>query len=112
MTMRKKDMYQPPESALWLLPLGGSGEIGMNMNLYGTAGKWLMLDCGVMFADETTQTCPRRPMRPLSSSVAKICWASSSPTRTKTILARLNVCGRACAAPFTRRRLPVLLIAQ
>lgn len=54
MTMRKKDMYQPPEDALWLLPLGGSGEIGMNMNLYGTAGKWLMVDCGVMFADETT----------------------------------------------------------
>lgn len=54
MTTRKKDIYQPPEDALWLLPLGGSGEIGMNMNLYGTAGKWLMVDCGVMFADETT----------------------------------------------------------
>ncbi len=49
----KKDPYSPPNDALWLLPLGGSGEIGMNLNLYGTAGKWLMVDCGVMFPDET-----------------------------------------------------------
>lgn len=34
------------------LPLGGSGEIGMNLNLYGYAGKWLMVDLGVTFADE------------------------------------------------------------
>jgi ribonuclease J len=31
------------------LPLGGTGEIGMNMNLYGHAGSWLMVDCGVTF---------------------------------------------------------------
>ncbi len=31
------------------LPLGGTGEIGMNLNLYHTAGRWLMVDCGVMF---------------------------------------------------------------
>jgi ribonuclease J len=31
------------------LPLGGTGEIGMNMNLYGHAGQWLMVDCGVTF---------------------------------------------------------------
>ncbi|HBM90811.1 MAG TPA: MBL fold hydrolase [Rhodospirillaceae bacterium] len=54
MSQRKKDKYLPPEDALWLLPLGGSGEIGMNLNLYGTAGKWLMVDCGIMFPDETT----------------------------------------------------------
>jgi len=53
MPHRKKDQYRPPEDALWLLPLGGSGEIGMNLNLYGTAGKWLMVDCGVMFPDES-----------------------------------------------------------
>lgn len=50
----KHDPHTPPDDALWLLPLGGSGEIGMNMNLYGTAGKWLMVDCGIMFGDETT----------------------------------------------------------
>ncbi len=53
MSHRKKDLHRPPEDALWLLPLGGSGEIGMNLNLYGTSGKWLMVDCGVMFPDET-----------------------------------------------------------
>ncbi|WBH18238.1 ribonuclease J [Sphingomonas radiodurans] len=31
--------------------LGGSGEIGMNVNLYGTRGRWVMVDCGVTFAD-------------------------------------------------------------
>ncbi|MDX9689547.1 MAG: ribonuclease J [Proteobacteria bacterium] len=51
---KKKDPYLPPDDALWFLPLGGSGEIGMNLNLYGTAGKWLMVDCGIMFGDETT----------------------------------------------------------
>ncbi|MBI5165090.1 MAG: ribonuclease J [Magnetospirillum sp.] len=38
---------------LFFLPLGGAGEIGMNLNLYGCAGKWLMVDLGVSFGDET-----------------------------------------------------------
>lgn len=50
----KKDPYRPPEDAVWYLSLGGAGEIGMNMSLYGTAGKWLMVDCGITFGDETT----------------------------------------------------------
>ena len=33
------------------LPLGGSGEIGMNLNLYGYQGQWLMVDLGAAFAD-------------------------------------------------------------
>lgn len=39
----------PDSSDVWFLPLGGTGEIGMNMNLYGHHGQWLMVDCGVMF---------------------------------------------------------------
>ena len=39
----------PASSDFWFLPLGGTGEIGMNMNLYGHAGQWLMVDCGVSF---------------------------------------------------------------
>ena len=35
---------------LWFLPLGGTGEIGMNLNLYGHDGRWLMVDCGITFA--------------------------------------------------------------
>ena len=38
-------------------PLGGSGEIGMNMNLFGFGQpgdhKWIMVDIGVTFADDT-----------------------------------------------------------
>ncbi|WP_281301137.1 MULTISPECIES: ribonuclease J [unclassified Iodidimonas] len=33
-------------------PLGGSGEIGMNMNLFGCNGQWLMVDCGMTFGDD------------------------------------------------------------
>ncbi|WP_375391237.1 ribonuclease J [uncultured Sphingomonas sp.] len=40
-----------PKNELLFCALGGSGEIGMNVNLYGTHGKWLMVDCGVTFAD-------------------------------------------------------------
>ena len=37
---------------LLFLPLGGSGEIGMNMNLYYLDGKWLIADFGAGFAEE------------------------------------------------------------
>lgn len=43
---------RPGAEELWFLPLGGTGEIGMNLNLYGHAGHWLMVDCGVTFAKE------------------------------------------------------------
>lgn len=36
---------------LLFVPLGGSNEIGMNLNLYGYKGKWLMIDLGIGFAD-------------------------------------------------------------
>ncbi|WP_293960957.1 ribonuclease J [Sneathiella sp.] len=40
------------QEGLYFLPLGGSGEIGMNLNLYCCNGKWLMIDCGISFADD------------------------------------------------------------
>jgi ribonuclease J len=43
----------PAADELYLLPLGGVGEIGMNMMLYGHDGHWLMVDCGVSFGDDT-----------------------------------------------------------
>lgn len=36
---------------LWFIPLGGCGEIGMNLNLFGHDSRWLMVDCGVTFED-------------------------------------------------------------
>lgn len=44
----------PGADELLFLPLGGCNEIGMNLNLYGHAGCWLMVDCGVSFADGRT----------------------------------------------------------
>lgn len=44
----------PGDNELLFLPLGGTGEIGMNLNLYGHAGKWLMVDCGITFGDDLT----------------------------------------------------------
>ncbi|MBJ3777459.1 ribonuclease J [Acuticoccus mangrovi] len=45
-------------SELVFLPLGGVGEIGMNLGLYGFGPvhdrKWLMVDCGISFADPRT----------------------------------------------------------
>ena len=38
-----------PEDELLFLALGGSGEIGMNVNLYGCRGQWLMVDLGMSF---------------------------------------------------------------
>jgi ribonuclease J len=40
-----------PGNELLFLALGGSGEIGMNVNLYGCQGKWIMVDLGLTFAD-------------------------------------------------------------
>ena len=46
------------EDELVFLPLGGSGEIGMNLNLYGFgpahARQWIMVDLGVTFGDART----------------------------------------------------------
>ncbi|GAB5376876.1 MAG: ribonuclease J [Acuticoccus sp.] len=44
------------QNELVFLPLGGVGEIGMNLGLYGfgppQARQWLMVDCGLTFADQ------------------------------------------------------------
>ena len=37
----------PGINDLWFLPLGGCGEIGMNLNLIGHNSEWLMVDCGI-----------------------------------------------------------------
>lgn len=39
------------KNELLFLALGGSGEIGMNVNLYCCNGKWLMVDMGISFSD-------------------------------------------------------------
>ena len=48
---RNTNLVTKPGNELLFLALGGSGEIGMNVNLYGTQGKWVMVDLGLTFAD-------------------------------------------------------------
>jgi ribonuclease J len=40
-----------PGKELLFLALGGSDEIGMNVNLYGCQGKWVMVDLGITFGN-------------------------------------------------------------
>ena len=44
--------YRDPD-ALYFVPLGGAGEIGMNLNVYGYQDDWLIIDCGVTFGDDS-----------------------------------------------------------
>ena len=51
-------MAKSNQDELVFLPLGGSNEIGMNFNCYGFgpphARKWIIVDVGVTFGDQTT----------------------------------------------------------
>jgi ribonuclease J len=40
------------KNELLFVPLGGTNEIGINVNLYHYKGKWIMIDCGSGFADD------------------------------------------------------------
>ena len=54
--MMTKSVTRTTTDELVFLPLGGSGEIGMNLNLYGfgpaKSRKWLMIDLGVTFGND------------------------------------------------------------
>ncbi|MEK9596820.1 MAG: ribonuclease J, partial [Rhodospirillaceae bacterium] len=47
-------MGSKAEPELHFLPLGGSNEIGMNLNLFAYGDQWLMVDLGITFGDDTT----------------------------------------------------------
>lgn len=44
--------FKEHKEDLLFVPLGGSNEIGINVNLYHFQGKWLMVDLGSGFADD------------------------------------------------------------
>ena len=96
-----------PGNELLFLALGGSGEIGMNVNLYGCDGKWVMVDLGMTFAD------PAYPgvdlILPDLSFIEErrtICSASSSPTAMRTISAPSPISPPISACRSTPRRSP------
>ncbi len=45
--------FDMADDAVYMVPLGGCGEFGGNMTLYGYKDQWIMIDCGMSFADET-----------------------------------------------------------
>ena len=45
--------FEMKDDAIYFVPLGGCGIFGANMALYGYQGQWIMMDCGMGFADET-----------------------------------------------------------
>ena len=49
-------MTSPTDRDFWFLPLGGCGEIGMNLNLFGHDHHWLMVDCGITFNADLNPT--------------------------------------------------------
>ncbi len=49
MTSNKEKLTN--KNNIYFLPLGGTGEIGMNFNMYCYKNKWLIVDCGVTFKD-------------------------------------------------------------
>jgi len=53
------DAMIPDPQAMVFVPLGGTGEIGMNLNLYGHNGRWLMVDCGITFEHQAHSSSGR-----------------------------------------------------
>ncbi len=45
--------FNMDSEAIYCVPLGGCGVFGANMTLYGHKDQWIMIDCGMGFADET-----------------------------------------------------------
>lgn len=45
--------FEMKDDAVYFVPLGGCGNFGANMALYGHRDQWIMVDCGMGFADET-----------------------------------------------------------
>ncbi len=42
----------PGADEVFFVPLGGTGEIGMNLSLYGHDGRWLIVDIGITFGND------------------------------------------------------------
>ncbi len=92
-------MPRSPSTQFVFLPLGGVGEIGMNLAMYGFGPEdnreWIVVDMGVSFAG------PEHPGADLilrtfvfSKLKSTICAASSSRMRTKTTTAHCSISGR------------------
>ncbi len=50
--MTKAPKFSPKQKGLYFIPLGGSEQFGVNLNVYSYDGDLLAIDCGLGFADE------------------------------------------------------------
>ena len=68
------------DNDLIFVPLGGSNEIGMNMNLYYFSGKWIIVDLGISLAMTQCQALMFQFLTPvLLRPSAKPTWYSGDP---------------------------------
>lgn len=44
--------FTPKSDEILYVPIGGAGQIGMNLYMYGHAGQWIAVDCGISFAHD------------------------------------------------------------
>ena len=60
-SLEELNVFDPPvnQRGVYFLPLGGTGEIGMNLNLYLHNNRMVMVDCGSMFQDPDGLLHPR-----------------------------------------------------
>jgi hypothetical protein len=93
-----------PKNELLFCGLGGSGEIGMNVNLYGCQGKWVMVDLGITFADPQYPGVDVIPICPSSRTGSTTCSASSSRTAMRITSARCRTSPKTSACRSTRPR--------
>ncbi len=53
MSLKKvQSFHEIPREGFFFVALGGVGEIGLNFYLYGCDGEWIVVDCGIGFADD------------------------------------------------------------
>ena len=95
-----------PERDLVFAPLGGVGEIGMNLAIYGLGdarSPHLARGRCRRRPSPRRKTCPASiwcfPTSAIWSKSAATSPASCSPTPTRTTTARCSICGRSCRSP-------------
>ena len=102
----------PDSTELWFLPLGGCGEIGMNLNLSGHDGRWLMVDCGVTFEQGVGGNRVQMPNPEFIADQKDTLVGSLQPTRTKITSEPFICSGNSFGARSTPLALPLMWSRQ
>jgi len=99
-----------PSADLVFAPLGGAGEIGMNLAIYGFGDEhrrqWIAVDFGVAFADDALPGIDliMPDIRYLVEEGTTFS-ASCSPMRMRIISVRCSICGHGSSSRSMPRHL-------